>query len=422
MQILDSKILHDFSSEKKSKIFIFFVFLVHMFLPLNWGDDKVFFKLYQSGYEKFMLGQTRTLVGSLTFIFSKLPILWRVLNPFILILLLVVINRIINLIYHKKGMNFFSVFVLYPAMVLVDAGFMATTVNYLWTMTFGLTAVYISLKDFYGQKTRWYEWLLGSLVLVYSVNSEQMVVILLMIFFVMIFVCKMKNPMVLLEFGICIAGILYDFYSNFFKDNPRFEREVSRYFETFPDLNVVEKFELGFSSTFFCLSMKICVVSIPFILFLIYLVYVTVKRYDEFANRLPSVTLLIITIILVLLSAFPNNRIYKFLSGGYVNYKMGMAHYSFSLVPDIIFLLILVLLLMSIYLIVYDSGKKAIVFLAFVCGLFSRIMMGFSPTVWASGHRTFSVFMMSLIFIGIVIQNENQNVFNKQQEFEFVEC
>lgn len=160
-------------------------------------------------------------------------------------------------------------------MALVDAGFIATTLNYLWTITLGLASVYISLKELHGQKNKWYEWLLGSLALVFSVNSEQMAVVLLMIFSIMVFIYEPKKPMIFTEWSICIAGIFYDFYSNFFKDNPRFEREVSRYFKTFPDLSIIKKFELGFSSTFLCLTMKICVVSIPFVLFLTYLLYVT---------------------------------------------------------------------------------------------------------------------------------------------------
>lgn len=369
-----------------------------------------------------MLGQTRTLIGSLTFIFSRVPTLWRVLNPFILVLLLTIINRIVNLIYHEKKINTLSVFILYPAMALVDAGFIATTLNYLWTITLGLASVYISLKELHGQKNKWYEWLLGSLALVFSVNSEQMAVVLLMIFSIMVFIYEPKKPMIFTEWSICIAGIFYDFYSNFFKDNPRFEREVSRYFKTFPDLSIIKKFELGFSSTFLCLTMKICVVSIPFVLFLTYLLYVTLKKYYEYSKRLPSVILLSTTLILLFLSIFPNSNIYKFISGGYVNYKMEMANYSFSPIPDIIFLLILLLLLTSIYFVIYDFRKKIIAFFIFLCGIISRVMMGFSPTVWASGYRTFSIFIISLIFIAVIIQNENRSLFKNRQSRGSVDC
>lgn len=316
--------------------------------------------------------------------------------------------------YHKEDINVLSVLALYPVMVLVDAGFMATTLNYLWPLTFGLAAIYISLKDIYIEKNKWLDWTLCLFALIYSANTEQMAVILLMFYSAMIFISRIKKPMVFLEWLICVSGILYDFYANFFKDNPRFARETSRYFETFTNLNPVQKFELGFSSTFLCLSMKICVISIPFVIFLAFLVYVTFKKYNTWSKRLPSAFLLTITLTASLLSIFPNCTIYKFISGGYINYKMNMAIYSFSPMPDIIFLTILILLLISIWFVIDDFEKRKNAFFILFCGIISRIMMGFSPTVWASGYRTFTIFLVSLVFIAIMIVNENSSIFNSK--------
>ena len=61
--------------------------IVHIFLPVNWGDDKVFRVSTAVPFSQFMQGKARPLTDGLTFIFSRYNILWRISNPFILVLM-----------------------------------------------------------------------------------------------------------------------------------------------------------------------------------------------------------------------------------------------------------------------------------------------------------------------------------------------
>lgn len=44
------------------------------------------------------------------------------------------------------------------------------------------------------------------------------------------------------------------------------------------------------------------------------------------------------------------------------------------------------------------------------------MIMGFSPTVWASGYRTFCILFISMIITTLIIINENIQLFTKNNK------
>ena len=71
------------------KFYLFFysaVFIVHLFLPLNWGDDAIFFeKSSLLSLKEFLSGSARPIIDAFTYFFTKFQLLRRIINPFILI-------------------------------------------------------------------------------------------------------------------------------------------------------------------------------------------------------------------------------------------------------------------------------------------------------------------------------------------------
>ena len=62
------------------------VFIVHLFLPLNLGDDAIFFeKSSLLSLKEFLSGSARPIIDAFTYFFTKFPLLWRIINLFILI-------------------------------------------------------------------------------------------------------------------------------------------------------------------------------------------------------------------------------------------------------------------------------------------------------------------------------------------------
>ena len=60
------------------EFYLFFysaVFIVHLFLPLNWGDDAIFFeKSSLLSLKEFLSGSARPIIYAFTYFFHEIPV------------------------------------------------------------------------------------------------------------------------------------------------------------------------------------------------------------------------------------------------------------------------------------------------------------------------------------------------------------
>ena len=89
---------------KNTYIVLFLVSLaVCLFLPISWGDDSIFQeKSANLNLLSFIDGSARPFTDSLTFIFSKYKILWRLLNPVVMVSLLYGISSLLPFRINSK--------------------------------------------------------------------------------------------------------------------------------------------------------------------------------------------------------------------------------------------------------------------------------------------------------------------------------
>ena len=384
-------------------IILYLVFLtVHLVLPLNWGDDKIFLsKSADAGLFEFLQGSARPLTDGLTYIFSRFHFLWRIFNPAVLTVLMAVIPKILLSQGFHRALPLLAV---YPTMCMVDAGFVATTVNYLWPVTFGIISL-LPLKNLlYGKKTS------GALcvaiipLMLYACNMQQMSVVLLValtagnIFFAF---RRRVNAFLLLQNAVAAGMTAYSYYLNTVGENNRMVRETGRYFPEFMSLNIFEKLELGFSSTFYGLTSQIY---FPLAMSLGFMIFLCVRSFKS-GTKLRALSVVPPALSVVLCFASP------YIFGELKNYKMQKAVYSFEPVADLIFIIIGACVVASIFSLVKSKGNRIYCLCALTLGLGSRVMMGLSPTVWASGCRTFAIMLISFVLIILVIvgeKNENE--------------
>ncbi|MBQ8782193.1 MAG: hypothetical protein IJZ57_00265 [Clostridia bacterium] len=388
--------------EYRFYIILYLVFLaVHLVLPLNWGDDKIFLsKSADAGLFDFLQGSARPFTDGLTYIFSRFHFLWRILNPAVLTVLVWVIPKILPSDNVHKALPILAV---YPTMCMVDAGFVATTVNYLWPVTFGIISL-LPLKNLiYGKRTKLSVRLLVLPLMLYATNMQQMAVVMLVALLAgnVYLLSKRTVNFYLIFQNIIVAGMTaYSYYINTVGENNRMVRETGRYFPEFLSLNIFEKLELGFSSTFYGLTSQIYFTLAGSLAFMIFLCVMSFKQSTKL--RLLSLLPPALSGVLCFISPY--------IFGELKNYKMQKAVYSFEPVADIIFIIIGVLVVISILSLVKSNGNKIYCMSVLVLGLGSRMMMGFSPTVWASGCRTFCIMLISFILITLVIVEEkNRN-------------
>lgn len=410
----------------ENKIFIvFFVaaLIIHVFLPLNWSDDAVFLtKTADKDIFTFLDGSARPLTDGLTYIFSRNQWLWRILNPCILTTLLWSINKTAPVNCKSKSTQIISFVAVFPTMVLVDAGFVATTVNYLWPVTFGILNLLPLTDALNNRKTNKILLLLLIPLLIYATNMQQICAVLLAVFLIssLYFIIRKKfKPYLILQFIITLCGTVSSLLLNFTGDNSRMVRETGRYFPDFAQLNIFEKTELGFSSTFYCMTMEIRQAFAGFIIFVIYLSFMIFKYNKSPFSKVVSVIPIIFSVVFGIYSLIPNVdlSIFEFVTGGLHHYGMEKAVYSFEIVPDIIFTILFVILIYCICILIENKYQKVFAVLTFMLGLGSRMIMGFSPTVWASGYRTYCIMFISFIYIAIIIADQSKNTTLQTHKF-----
>lgn len=402
--------------QNEHRTFLYFyltALLIHLFLPLNWGDDSIFNAEAVVGITEFLKGSSRLLTDSMTYIFCRWHILWRLANPAILTILVKALSELVPSKNRQMTVKLFCVTVIYPTMIIVDAGFIATTVNYLWPITFAVINILIFQKLYGGQRFNPL-YLAVIPLLLYALNMEMMSAVLTFVFLLgcalMIYNKKVRF-LPFIQGIISIGGLLFAYLGNISGDNSRMAREIGRYFPEYGTLNIFEKLELGFSSTFYCMTMKLSFASVAFIAFTIFLAVTVFKSSKNVMLRLTALFPCAFAFVFSVISVTPlnNSDFIQFFTGGMQNYKMNKAVYSFEAVPDIIFVLIAVCVLITVAVLLKDKTEALKAYLILAVGLGTRLIMGFSPTVWASGYRTFAIFIITMIIVAVMIADRYYN-------------
>lgn len=400
-------------TKNENSVFIYFgfiVLLIHLFLPLNWADDKIFFeKAAQTDLLSFLEGSARPLTDSLTYIFASYPLLWRLTNPLILVLFAKTLASLLpaESTDKKRIYLFLCVAVIFPAMITVDAGFIATTVNYLWPFTFGLICIIPLKKALSGNKISFYEYITSIPLLLYSVNMQQTAALLVAVFFAasICFFMNRKSCFYPVS-GLAISGVgcIFTLTVNTVGENNRMARETARYFPDFAQLNIFEKAELGFSSTFYCMTMETRFAFFAFAAFTLYIMIKALKKENKLFFKAVSAFPFIFTIFFGMLShtSVKETVFWSFITGGMKHYRMTKAIYSFELIPFLLFILVSFCLIASLYRLLTPK-LFTVSFIILSLGLASRMIMGFSPTVWASGYRTFFILFTAFIAVTAII-------------------
>ena len=102
-----------------------------------------------------------------------------------------------------------------------------------------------------------------------------------------------------------------------------------------------------------------------------------------------------------LIQIFGNYRGYYELLGNEYLSKHDLCPHTSGLVflEGFLFAVLLAVLVWELYCLYGKTGKMAICGIALLAGLLSRLMVGFSPTVYASGYRTTMFLTVILIMI-----------------------
>lgn len=315
---------------------------------------------------------------------------------------------------NKKANNsiLISMILIYPYTIMHQAGWAATTINYMWPLAMCLFALIPIKKIWYNEKIKFFEYPFYTAALLFAGNHEQAssILVCFYILFTIIMIIRDKKvkPYMIIQSILALSSIIFILTcpGNYIRQ----EEEMRRFID-FGMLTFLDKFVLGFTSTF---GQIIANQNIVYTLLTSLLAIYVFSNYKEKLYRVISLVPVVSMLVFGHLSSitfemFPNLEIfYELLTTKDVLLTVANCNKIYYTFPIIFTFANFICIGMSLLLLT-KKYKNNIVFLIYLAGLASRVIMGFSPTVFISKTRTMIFFDFAMIIMSFLIWQQLNN-------------
>lgn len=386
------------------------VFFAELFIPIL-GDDGLFMKYpisFKWLVDRYTLWSSRTLIEGVLVILSKYTLLFKILNAAIIILL---IDTLAKITIGRRSLTVLLIFVFFlflPITLFLSAGLAATSLNYLWPITFALYVI----SNLNGEISFKKKILLLFLTL-FAVNQEQVCVGMLAFLIYKIgkefYVHKRINNFTPWLLVIDIIGIINVLVCP--GNGVRSTKSSSFIFPGFSKFSIWDKLNLGISNSGKILFYKQNFLIVSFLLLLTTTVLIlrNKKVYYAIPGIVASILVIPFNVFLSTLTVngYDINTFSKYLLKSQKKPTLNKAlellsellNHNVSLLWNTLFVIIIALLLFSIYFVF--KSKDIVVY--FLIGLGTHVMMGFSPSIYKSGDRTIFIFYIVIVYIVLLM-------------------
>lgn len=382
--------------------------LLHFAVPIPIGDDIIFRSvpsgIFDSSFisERYFGWTSRIFIEIVLVALLHLPLgIWRFMNSGIMVFLAISISHLFE---DKKDQinNWFLVFLLliYPLEQISDAGWVTTTVNYLWPVAFGLYTMVVIRKILLSRVVKPYEFVFSAIALFFAVNNEVVCLAMLITIFVIAIYQMQKKSVhwfVPICLFICFASMIFILTT---PGNALRRVAEMRWFYDFDDLSLINKVEIGLSST---LSHYFFYYNLVFWGFCLLLFLSVNHKYKHpFFKLFSAVPLIIVSLFGIVpnfFHSFPTfqSQLTKY---GYIT-SNNFTNIT-SYIPIFILYITFILTLIAMYLVFGKSLKSFQLIGIFCIGLLTRLTLISSPTIWASGLRTHFFMYVSIIICSYI--------------------
>lgn len=391
--------------------------ILHIIIKLNYGDDTNFSNILNKNellpWIKYRYGAwtSRVVIESvMVTILNFSPIVWKVIEVAMIILLATSISKLfVKTNLRKNNWIIVGFIFLYPFNDMSTAGWGTTTINYLWPLSLGVFSLRIVKKILNNNKVKWFEYVCSSIALIFAANAEQMCAILLAVYGVATVYLLLKrkvNFYMIAQTCLCLFSIMFILTCP--GNVARQVSETAKYFPDFNTLSIFNKLEMGFSST---IAKFVFEINIFFIILSLLIFTVTMIKHKNKRFRIISAVPLVCSIFLGVFAY----AISKILPGvpnvvtsvtKYGTITKDNFHLIQSYIPIVLLTSIGICFLVALYFCFEDKKKRILVVAIALLGLASRVVMGVSPTIWASNDRTFIYMYFSLIICAVMVYGE----------------
>lgn len=428
------KILKEKTSEKKA-IFISYtfiallLFLIHLLFKTGTHDDAWFAEMLNlrslSDYLvwRYQEWSSRIPIEAAFVLFTHWhPLVWRITNTLMILLLIHSISQIfVWKNQHKYIIPISILLALIPLGMLHSAGWITSTICYVWTASLGLYALIPLRRWFDGKSLKGYEYITVTLALCFASSQEQAAAILLCSYLLCGLALYQKEKKLPVFWWIIVILCILSVVNIIFCPGNAIRNEVTiqNSFPEFPYLTFGQKFYLGFISTFsFFVG---CEGFNMIFLALVGTLAISIFYRDDNLGKtnlsfIPFLTTLILGLFsrigmkngwferFYFIQIFQNNELQQF-----TGFKT-----SHLLLQSLLFILILICTLIELYWIFGKTKRCLLAYMIFFAGIASRLIMGFTPSLYISAARTALFACIAfLILILLIIQESDKINFRK---------
>ena len=401
---------------------IFFVIFVgiHSVLPMH-SDDLLYSRLLDEGSladtvsMRYSMWSGRVLIDLVLALIMRSFWCWKVMDALVMTLLVWVMNKLVFTRPTAGNVLItFLVVMLYPFNDMRFAGFGASTVNYLWPLTFLLVSLVPIVCQYRGDGvSKWLSVLSGCAAII-AAGHEQSACILFgvgIVAFLYFLHEGQRYGYALLAGCIGLAGIVFSLTcpGNYL----RLVAETQNYYPLWDEVNLVEKAYLALASTTYLMLNNFAIMAACCSLALI----VIWCRGGSRACKWGSVC---VALFLIAIFAYRAYCIATHNHSVLFEYRTLDANpFNGSLL--VVGLLMCLALLWCVWAVWRDKPYIPVGIL--LVGLASHFIMGMSPTVFISGARTMIfLYFAVLILILLMVREFHQDVPRKLRVFLVSAC
>lgn len=405
-------------------IFLIYAIVIHCTMQLGTDDDVLFAKALQEEgpllhyyTTRYATWTSRLLLETVLIYVIQIPLLWKILD----IAIFASIPALLSLLFDKGnnwGIRWLFVFLmfLYPFHDMATAGWITTTVNYLWPLAAGIAAFLPIKKLLQNEPLRWYHYVINIPLVLFASNQEQCCVIIAALFFFFLIkqiICRKSWHYPAMMLFLCALMLL--FIMTCPGNKVRLVSNTEYWLPEFANLHLGGKIELGFSSTLyaFLFMMGPCganyiILTFTFLLFLAALKS-KISIFKKIICFLPFGICLLFSLQPVLSSVPILNRFFNRINTAMtLTGTRPFSHLPETILPDAILSLICLLIIFSMLFIFQNKKRFLLALYIMAAGFITRLAMGFSPTVWASSTRTYLFFYIVVIIDAALVLIEIQ--------------
>lgn len=395
---------------------LFLLYLVFYLFCTSLTSDDLYFSevlkndsLFHWLSVRYQSWSSRLIIETLLTVLFTLPLwIFRLLNVFFIAAVGICLSRIFNP-SKAQWLNWFIVILifLYPMRHLHSAGWFTTSINYIWPLSCLLISLLPAQKLLYGKPVGWLEYGISIPALLLAANQEQFAAAAVALFggfFIYLLIIKKKMyPMLLVQSLLSFVLLLFILTAP--GNSFRYASEISTWFPDYDSLSLFDKAQLGISAT---LQHFVDPQNYSFMFFSLILAACVFQKHKFWFYRLIGMVPLLFTLFFPILldNWLPDLkvRIPQMSKYGIINIDnfQSLKCYAYLCLLCGIFFAALV----SLYLIFGNHVKSLFSIYILLIGLATRVIMGFTPTHWASADRTYILLYFAIISCCIMLLKE----------------